>query len=217
MPARREQEHQILVAVGNEIGDRNHQRQAEPDRRSRERKVSQSSAEILGFHDPGDARQDRHLAERPQLLRGAKRRVEPLGQHGRRHRRPRREQQPHQDEPRAVWHEWQLRGNGGIQDTELSPPLLRALRLAVTAHGLDVPGHGATGHPRGLSVVRGGLRLGAFIPSMIGKSKFKLQNGGELDLMKLDPVQFEAMLKDLGEVLVDVDDDEGKQVRIRCE
>jgi len=68
-----------------------------------------------------------------------------------------------------------------------------------------------------LSVVRGGLRLGAFIPSMIGKSKFKLQNGGELDLMKLDPVQFEAMLKDLGEVLVDVDDDEGKQVRIRCE
>jgi len=52
---------------------------------------------------------------------------------------------------------------------------------------------------------------------MIGKSKFKLQNGGELDLMKLDPVQFEAMLKDLGEVLVDVDDDEGKQVRIRCE
>ena len=68
-----------------------------------------------------------------------------------------------------------------------------------------------------LSVVRGGLRLGAFIPAMIGKSKIKLQNGGELDLMKLDPVQFEAMLKDLGEVLVDVDDDEGRQVRIRCE
>ena len=68
-----------------------------------------------------------------------------------------------------------------------------------------------------LSVVRGGLRLGAFIPSMIGKSKIKLQNGGELDLMNLDPVQFEAWLKDLGEVFVDVDDDEGKQVRIRCE
>ena len=68
-----------------------------------------------------------------------------------------------------------------------------------------------------LSVIRGGLRLGAFIPSMIGKSKIKLHNGGELDFAKLDPVQFEAMLKDLGEVLVDVDEDEGKQVRIRCE
>ena len=68
-----------------------------------------------------------------------------------------------------------------------------------------------------LSVVRGGLRLGAFIPSMIGRSKIKLKDGGEIDLMKLDPVQFEAMLKDLGDVLVDVDDDEGKRVRIRCE
>lgn len=28
---------------------------------------------------------------------------------------------------------------------------------------------------------------------------------------------FEAMLRDLGELSVDVDDDEGKQVRIRCE
>ena len=68
-----------------------------------------------------------------------------------------------------------------------------------------------------LSVVRGGLRLGAFIPSMIGQSKIKLRNGGEIDFQKLDPAHFEAMLKDLGDVLVDVDDDEGKRVRIRCE
>ncbi len=156
MPARHEHEHEILVAVGNEIGGRNHERQAEPDHRPREGKSSQPSADVLGLHDPGDARQDRHFAERPQLLRGAKRRVEPLSQHGRRRRRPRREQQPHQDQPRAVRQCWQLRRNGGIQDAELSPPLLRALRLAVTSHGLEAPGTRATGHPRGLAVVRGG-------------------------------------------------------------
>ncbi len=68
-----------------------------------------------------------------------------------------------------------------------------------------------------LTVVRGGLRLGAFIPGMLGQSKLRLRNGGEIDLLKIDPAQFEAMLKDLGEISVDVDDDEGKQVRIRCE
>ena len=68
-----------------------------------------------------------------------------------------------------------------------------------------------------LSVIRGGLRLGAFIPSVFGRSKFKLKNGAELDFQKLDPAHFEAMLKDLDDVLVDVDDDEGKHVRIRCE
>jgi hypothetical protein len=68
-----------------------------------------------------------------------------------------------------------------------------------------------------LSVIRGGLRLGAFIPSVLGRSKFKLKNGAELDFQKLDPAHFEAMLKDLDDVLVDVDDDEGKHVRIRCE
>ena len=68
-----------------------------------------------------------------------------------------------------------------------------------------------------LTVVRGGLRLGAFIPGMLGQSKLKLRNGAEIDLLKMDPAHFEAMLKDLGEVSVDVDDEEGKQVRIRCE
>lgn len=68
-----------------------------------------------------------------------------------------------------------------------------------------------------LSVVRGGLRLGAFIPGMLGQRKFKLKNGAELDFSKFDAAQFESMLKDIDDVLVDVDDDEGKRVRIRCE
>ena len=68
-----------------------------------------------------------------------------------------------------------------------------------------------------LTVVRGGLRLGAFIPGMLGQSKIRLRDGGEIDLLKMDPAHFEAMLKDLGEVSVHVDDEEGKQVRIRCE
>jgi hypothetical protein len=68
-----------------------------------------------------------------------------------------------------------------------------------------------------LTVVRGGIRLGAFIPGMLGQSKIRLRDGGEIDLLKMDPAAFEAMLKDLGEVSVNVDDEEGKQVRIRCE
>jgi hypothetical protein len=68
-----------------------------------------------------------------------------------------------------------------------------------------------------LTVVRGGIRLGAFIPGMLGQSKLRLRDGAEIDLLKIDPAHFEAMLKDLGEISVNVDDDEGKQVRIRCE
>jgi hypothetical protein len=68
-----------------------------------------------------------------------------------------------------------------------------------------------------LTVVRGGIRLGAFIPGMLGQSKIRLRDGAEIDLLKMDPAHFEAMLKDLGEISVNVDDEAGKQVRIRCE
>ena len=66
-----------------------------------------------------------------------------------------------------------------------------------------------------MTVVRGGLRLGAFIPGMLGKKKFQLDNGTELDLSKVTYADLEAMIKDIGELSVDVDGD--AQVRIRCE
>jgi hypothetical protein len=66
-----------------------------------------------------------------------------------------------------------------------------------------------------MTVVRGGLRLGSLIPGMLAKKKFQLANGSELDLSKATYTDLEAMIKDIGELTVDVDGD--AQVRIRCE
>src|SRR5262245_41154874 len=67
-----------------------------------------------------------------------------------------------------------------------------------------------------MTVVRGGLRLGALFPGMLGKKKIQLDNGTELDLSKITYTDLEAMIKDIGELTVDVDGDDA-QVRIRCE
>jgi len=67
-----------------------------------------------------------------------------------------------------------------------------------------------------MTVVRGGLRLGALFPGMLGKKKIQLENGTELDLSKIHYTDLEAMIKDIGELTVDVDGDDA-QVRIRCE
>jgi len=66
-----------------------------------------------------------------------------------------------------------------------------------------------------MTVVRGGLRLGALFPGMLGKKKIHLDNGVELDLSKVTYTDLEAMIKDIGELTVDVDGE--TQVRIRCE
>jgi SHOCT-like protein len=67
-----------------------------------------------------------------------------------------------------------------------------------------------------MTVVRGGLRLGALFPGMLGKKKIQLDNGTELDLSKIHYADLEGMIKDIGELTVDVDGDDA-QVRIRCE
>jgi hypothetical protein len=67
-----------------------------------------------------------------------------------------------------------------------------------------------------ITVVRGGLRLTALFPGMLGKKKIQLDNGTELDLSKVQYTDLEAMIKDIGELTVDVDGDDA-QVRIRCE
>ena len=67
-----------------------------------------------------------------------------------------------------------------------------------------------------MTVVRGGLRLGALIPGMLGRKKIQLGNGNELDLSKVTYTDLEGMIKDIGELTVDVDDGDA-QVRIRCE
>src|SRR5215475_15357110 len=57
-----------------------------------------------------------------------------------------------------------------------------------------------------MTVVRGGLRLGALVPTMLGKKKIQLGNGNELDLSKVTYSDLEGMIKDIGELTVDVDD-----------
>ncbi len=66
-----------------------------------------------------------------------------------------------------------------------------------------------------MTVIRGGLRLGSLFPGMLAKKKVLLANGTELDLSKVTHTDLEAMIKDIGELSVDVDGD--AQVRIRCE
>jgi hypothetical protein len=69
-----------------------------------------------------------------------------------------------------------------------------------------------------LSVVRGGMRLGAIIPGFGGERvQARLREQGiDLDLSKLDPDTIESMLKDLGEMNIDIDSGRA-QVRITCE
>jgi SHOCT-like protein len=67
-----------------------------------------------------------------------------------------------------------------------------------------------------MTVVRGGLRLGALFPGMLGKKKILQVNGTEIDLSTIHYTDLEAMIKDIGELTVDVDGDDA-QVRIRCE
>ena len=67
-----------------------------------------------------------------------------------------------------------------------------------------------------ITVIRGGLRLGALFPGLLGKKKIQLDKGTELDLSKIHYTDLEAMIKDIGELTVDVDGGDA-QVRIRCE
>jgi SHOCT-like protein len=67
-----------------------------------------------------------------------------------------------------------------------------------------------------MTVVRGGLRLGALFPSMLGKKTIKLDNGMELDLSKITYQDLEGLIKDIGELTIDVDGGD-QTVRIRCE
>jgi hypothetical protein len=63
--------------------------------------------------------------------------------------------------------------------------------------------------------VVGHYGLSSVFPGLMGKKKIQLDNGTELDLSKIHYSDLEAMIKDIGELTVDVDGD--AHVRIRCE
>jgi len=69
------------------------------------------------------------------------------------------------------------------------------------------------------SLVRSGIKLGAMLPKLVGeKAKDKLSEyGAAVDVLRiLDQPEMETILRDLGELTVDVHDS-GSQVRVRCE
>ena len=69
-----------------------------------------------------------------------------------------------------------------------------------------------------VALVRGGMRLGAIIPGYVGddiKSRLH-ERGFDVDLSKLDEAALDELVKNFGEMTVDVD--KGKaHVRITCE
>lgn len=68
-----------------------------------------------------------------------------------------------------------------------------------------------------IAVVRSGMRLGAIIPGLGERITAKARERGfDLDLGKMNASQIDGLLRDLGEMTIDVD--EGRQqVRICCE
>jgi hypothetical protein len=69
-----------------------------------------------------------------------------------------------------------------------------------------------------MAIVRSGIRLGALIPDFARErvSARLRERGVDVDLTKIDPAMIESLLKDLGEVNIDVNGGE-EQVRITCE
>jgi len=68
-----------------------------------------------------------------------------------------------------------------------------------------------------IAILRSGLRLGTIIPGLNNRMQARLRERGiEIDLAKIDASTIESLLKDLGQLNIDVNEGE-EQVRITCE
>jgi len=69
-----------------------------------------------------------------------------------------------------------------------------------------------------IALVRGGMRLGAIIPALAGGdlSRRLRERGIDVDLTKLDQAQLDELIKNVGELNLDIDSGKA-QVRITCE
>jgi hypothetical protein len=68
-----------------------------------------------------------------------------------------------------------------------------------------------------MAVVRGGMRLGTLIPGFNERITTRLRERGvDIDFAKMDAAAIEALLKDLGQLNIDVNEGD-EQVRITCE
>lgn len=98
------------------------------------------------------------------------------------------------------------------------PPRPRYLRIVVHKAANDRGPEKDVSVRVPLSIVRSGMRLGAIIPGFAGKrvADRLRERGLGLDFSQLDYTELEAMLKEMGEVNIDVDDGRA-QVRVTCE
>lgn len=96
-------------------------------------------------------------------------------------------------------------------------PQARFLRIAVQKSANECGPEKQVNIRVPISLVKGGMRLGAMIPGYGDAINEQLRRHGvDLDVTKLSAVNLEDALKDMGELAVDVD--QGKaQVRITCE
>jgi hypothetical protein len=101
---------------------------------------------------------------------------------------------------------------------DAAAPSPRYLKIAVHKPANERRGEKDVNIRVPMSIVRGGMRLGAIIPGFGGeRMQARLREQGiDLDLSKLDPAAIETMLKELGELNIDIDSGKA-QVRITCE
>jgi hypothetical protein len=108
-------------------------------------------------------------------------------------------------------------GARGGPPSDAGKPAARYLRIAVEkSAGACGPGKNVNIRVP-LSLVKGGMRLGAMIPGYGDAISDELRRHGvDVDVSKLNPENLDAVLREMGELTVDVD--QGKaQVRITCE
>jgi hypothetical protein len=101
---------------------------------------------------------------------------------------------------------------------ECEPGKLRYLRITVHKPANERCGDKDVNIRVPIAMVRGGMRLGAMIPGLVGdqlRAKLREQKL-DMDFSKLDPAALESVLKDLGEMNIDIDSGKA-QVRITCE
>jgi hypothetical protein len=69
-----------------------------------------------------------------------------------------------------------------------------------------------------MAIIRSGIRFGALIPGLAReRMNARLRERGvDVDITKIDPAMIESLLKDLGEVNIDVNGGE-EQIKITCE
>ena len=98
-------------------------------------------------------------------------------------------------------------------------PAPRFLRINVHRPGTDAKRETDVNVRVPLAVIRSGMRLRALIPGLGDRINARLRERGiDFDLAKVDAENVEALLAEMGQLTIDIDEGgKQKQVRISCE